>query len=122
MVSLHTDESPQVPAPVTKASSANTNLTLEVAKDGVEVYSSNAPKAASPTKPSSPPPIEAPVVEDEDDLSVPVTPGTICKRKGCGVSFVSDEVNRIGDGDETVCTYHSAAVRLTVLMVSSHVG
>jgi len=55
--------------------------------------------------------VEAPVVEDEDDLDVPVTPGTVCKRKSCGVAFVSDEVNRIGDGDKTICTYHPAAVR-----------
>lgn len=121
MVSSHTDEAPQVPAPAPKASSANINLTLKETQDGVEVYSSNVHKPAAP-KPSSPPLVEAPVVEDEDDLSVPVTPGTICKRKGCGVAFVSDQVNRIGDGDETICTYHPAAVRLMVLMVSSHVG
>ncbi|OAX38904.1 chord-domain-containing protein [Rhizopogon vinicolor AM-OR11-026] len=107
MVSSHTDEAPKVPAPAPKVSS-NVNVTLKETKDGAEVYSSNAPKVASP-KPSSPTPVEAPVVEDEDDLSVPVTVGTICKRKGCGVAFVSDEVNRIGDGNEAVCTYHPAA-------------
>ncbi|KAG0705347.1 chord-domain-containing protein, partial [Suillus ampliporus] len=106
-VSSHTDEAPQVPTPATKTSSAGATLTMKE-KDGVEVYSSGAPKVASP-KPSIPPPVEAPIVEDEDDLSVPVTSGTICKRRGCGAAFVSDEVNRIGDGDETVCTYHPAA-------------
>ncbi|KAG1748980.1 chord-domain-containing protein [Suillus paluster] len=107
-VCSHTDEAPQVPvpAPATKTSSTGASLTMKEAKDGVEIYSSGAPKVASP-KPSIPLPMEAPVVED--DLSVPVTPGTICKRKGCGTAFVSDEVNRIGDGDETICTYHPAA-------------
>jgi hypothetical protein len=52
----------------------------------------------------------APVVEDEDDPSVSVTAGTICRRKGCGLEFESDEANRIGDGEGTVCTYHPAPV------------
>ncbi|KAF9239585.1 chord-domain-containing protein [Melanogaster broomeanus] len=54
----------------------------------------------------------APVVttqpEDEDDLSVTVAAGTPCSRKGCGVAFVSDEENRIGDGEGVVCSYHPA--------------
>lgn len=107
---MHTDEAPEVPAPSIKTSSVDSNLILKEAKDGAEVYSTGAPKFAPP-KTSVPPLVEAPVVEDEDDLNVPVTPGTICKRKSCGVAFVSDEVNRIGDGDETICTYHPAAVR-----------
>jgi hypothetical protein len=107
---LHTDEAPEVPAPAIKTSSIDSKLIIKEAKDGAEVYSTGAPKFASP-KPSIPPPVEAPVVEDEDDLDVPVTPGTVCKRKSCGATFVSDEVNRIGDGDETICTYHPAAVR-----------
>ncbi|KAK2467025.1 hypothetical protein APHAL10511_001283 [Amanita phalloides] len=45
-------------------------------------------------------------VEEEDDLTVAVTEGTICKHKGCGVAFVSDEANRIGGGEGTVCKYH----------------
>jgi len=55
--------------------------------------------------PSIPPP---PVVEEQDDLSVIVPPGTTCRRKGCGVAFVSDEENRLGDGEGTRCTYHPA--------------
>jgi hypothetical protein len=51
-----------------------------------------------------------PVVEEEDDPSVPVTAGTVCRRKGCGLKFDSDEANRIGDGEGTVCTYHPAPV------------
>jgi hypothetical protein len=52
----------------------------------------------------------APVIEEEDDPSVPVSAGTSCRRKGCGVVFESDEINRIGDGEGTVCTYHPAPV------------
>ncbi|KAG2115122.1 chord-domain-containing protein [Suillus discolor] len=106
-VSSHTDKAPEVPAPAIKTSSIASNLIVKEAKDGAEVYSTSTPKLAPP-KPSIPPPVEAPVVEDEDDLDVPVSPGTVCKRRSCGTAFVSDEVNRIGDGDETVCTYHPA--------------
>lgn len=82
------------------------------AKGGVGA-ASNAAAAAKPppnavldaSLAATPPP----VVEDEDDLGVSVTPGTTCKRKGCGVSFVSDEVNRIGDGEGTTCVYHPLA-------------
>ncbi|KAG2149376.1 chord-domain-containing protein, partial [Suillus clintonianus] len=108
-VSSHSDEAPQVPAPAAKTSSADTNLTMKETKDGVEVYSTGAPKVASPKPSESIPPVVTPVVEDEDDLSVPITSGTICKRSGCGAAFVSDEMNRIGDGDKTICTYHPAA-------------
>lgn len=52
----------------------------------------------------------APVVEEEDDPTIPVKVGTTCRRKGCGVAFESDDVNRIGDGEGTVCTYHPAPV------------
>ena len=51
----------------------------------------------------------APVLE-EDDLSTPVPVGTVCRRKGCGVAFISDEVNRQGDGEGTVCQYHPLPV------------
>ena len=57
----------------------------------------------------APAPIE-PTPEEEDDLTVPVPPGTVCKRKGCGVTFVSDGESRIGDGPGTVCTHHPAPV------------
>jgi hypothetical protein len=64
------------------------------------------PTAAVAMAPAPP----AAVIEQEDDLSIPVKVGTTCQRKGCGVVFESDEVNRIGDGDGTVCTYHPAPV------------
>lgn len=49
--------------------------------------------------------------EEEEDLTISVAQGTICKRKGCGVAFVSDEVNRLGDGEGTVCSHHPKQVR-----------
>ncbi|KAF9532311.1 HSP20-like chaperone [Crepidotus variabilis] len=47
----------------------------------------------------------APVLE-VDDLNTPVPVGTICRRKGCGVAFASDEVNRQGNGEGTICYFH----------------
>ncbi|KAG7086643.1 hypothetical protein E1B28_002584 [Marasmius oreades] len=45
-------------------------------------------------------------IEEEDDLDVPVQEGTPCKRKGCKTTFVSNEVNRKGEGEGTKCVYH----------------
>lgn len=53
---------------------------------------------------------QAPIAEEKDDISVPVTVGTVCRHKGCGLKFESDEANRIGDGEGTICTYHPAPV------------
>jgi len=105
----HTDEAPRVEAPKPTSS---TNLTMTTDTDGQEVYSSGPSTAPKQTIQNQPieavatAPVRAPVVEEEDDLSTPVGVGTACKHKGCSVSFVSDEVNRIGDGEGTVCTYH----------------
>ncbi|KAJ7093245.1 HSP20-like chaperone [Mycena epipterygia] len=100
----HTDEAPKVEAPKPGSSSANLTMT-ETGSGGKEVYSSNnAPSqrieavATAVVRPT--------VIEEEDDLNIPVSVGTACKHKGCGVGFVSDEVNRKGDGEGTVCTYH----------------
>jgi len=88
-----------------------TNLPAAVLKPDVEVHGI-APKAVDDltlriTSTAMPPP----VVEDEEDLTISVAQGTICKRKGCGVAFVSDEVNRLGDGEGTICSYHPKQVR-----------
>ncbi|CAL1704985.1 unnamed protein product [Somion occarium] len=103
----HTDEAPKV-EPQAPKPSPNVNLTMTSDQGATETYSSlsRTTGAATPTIASSAPaePIP-PAAEEEDDPSVPVTPGTICRRKGCGKSFVSDEVSR-GDGEESVCTYH----------------
>ncbi|KAJ7074273.1 HSP20-like chaperone [Mycena amicta] len=78
----HTSEAPRV-VEAPKPSSANIT---KIWKDenGQEVYSSG------PTKPQ---PVPA--------ATPPAPP-----RKGCGVPFVSNEVNRLGDGEGTICTYH----------------
>jgi hypothetical protein len=60
-------------------------------------------------KPAAPPP-PAPIILEEDDISTPVAVGTTCKRNGCQTTFISDEANRLGDGEGTVCVYHPAPV------------
>ncbi|KAG2020444.1 hypothetical protein CC2G_005785 [Coprinopsis cinerea AmutBmut pab1-1] len=78
--------------------------TIQEGGDNKETFTIGAPATLSAaTTAVAPPP---PIVEDEDDLDAPVEPGTHCKRRGCGVTFVSDEVNRKGDGEGTVCVYH----------------
>ena len=62
----------------------------------------------------------APVLE-EDDLNATVPPGTVCRRKGCGVTFISDEVNRQGDGEGAVCHYHPLPVSNRILPLLSKV-
>lgn len=41
---------------------------------------------------------------------MPVPLGSVCRHKGCETKFVSDEENRLGHGEGTVCKYHSAPV------------
>ncbi|THV07933.1 chord-domain-containing protein [Dendrothele bispora CBS 962.96] len=109
----HSNEVP-VTEQVSGSSTPNANPTKTESDTGKETYSSGVsiPKsqtlgttlASIPTA-NLPPPT---LVEEEDDLSVSVKPGTTCKRKGCGVTFESDEVNRNGDGEGTKCVYHPA--------------
>ena len=56
-----------------------------------------------------PPAAPVPVVEI-DDLTKEVAIGTMCRRKGCGITFITDEVNRQGEGEGTVCFYHPLPV------------
>ncbi|KAG0043575.1 hypothetical protein BGZ83_011260 [Gryganskiella cystojenkinii] len=78
-----------------------------VEKNGTEVYGTAAPVAPKPVASPAPAPVVAePVVEEEDDLSVPVPAGKTCKRRGCGHAFVSEEVSR---GADVVCQYHSGS-------------
>lgn len=79
-------------------------------KDGKETYSSGStiPKTLAKAAPAGPVP---PPEEDEDDVSIPVEPGTKCKRKGCNYAFVSDVVSRSEGQDESVCRYHPLPVR-----------
>lgn len=90
--------------------SANSNLKMSESTAGKEVYSSKLPIAPNQSVAVSPTPSTPAIIEDEDDLDVPVSPGVKCQRKGCGITFVSDEVNRIGDDEGTICTYHPAPV------------
>ena len=65
--------------------------------------------AYEPEAPATPvpPPL---IVEEEDDLAVPVEPGTQCRRNGCKAEFVDQEKSRAGDGEDAVCTYHPSPV------------
>jgi hypothetical protein len=85
--------------------------------NGRETYSTTlrdatvTPSGSSLTTEQVVVPQPVPVVqEEEDDLSVPVPVGTVCKRSGCGAEFVSEEASRIGEGEGTVCRYHPAPV------------
>jgi len=102
----HTDDAPQMEAPKSMSSA---NLTMTETPAGQEVYTSglraNNTSTLTAAMAVAPAP---PVIEAADDLSVPVKIGTTCQRNGCGVVFESDEKNRIGDGEGTVCTYHPA--------------
>ncbi|CCL99326.1 uncharacterized protein FIBRA_01344 [Fibroporia radiculosa] len=103
----HTDEVPEVLAP--KSSSANVELKMTESQTITETYVSGPSESAMPPLKAQPPVTTAPpapVVEDEDDLSVPVQPGTSCKRNGCKTVFESDDINRVGDGPGALCTYH----------------
>ncbi|KAI0797630.1 chord-domain-containing protein [Abortiporus biennis] len=99
----HTDEAVKIEAP--KPTSPNVNLKMTGTEAGKETYSTKP--AVTPTLSTSAPaePVPPPE-EEEDDLSVPVAPGKICLRKGCGKAFVSDEVSRTEGGSESICYYH----------------
>ncbi|RDB20947.1 Cysteine and histidine-rich domain-containing protein [Hypsizygus marmoreus] len=99
----HSDETPKVDAP--NPSSA-TIFALSDSSSSKEVYSSSERLT---TRSASPAPTPAPAIEEEDDLNVTVNPGTLCRRNGCKTAFVSDDVNRKGDGEGTICTYHPSS-------------
>lgn len=81
---------------------------------GKEIYTSGLAASTLATPGNAALSVDAiqpePVVEEEDDTSIAVNPGTTCRRKGCGVAFESNEANRVGDGEGTVCVYHPAPV------------
>lgn len=117
-VGTHTEAVPQ-DAPLIPKPATTEILTMSESKDGKEVYSAVQTVQSSHTSHSSAPiattlPTEpaAPYFEEEDDSSIAVAPGTQCRRKGCAVAFLSDAENRVGNGEGTVCIYHSAPVRL----------
>jgi len=86
---------------------------METNADGQEVYSTPGPGRNGATPQTlnidsiaAVPPLL--YVEEVDDISVQVDVDTPCQRRGCNVKFVSNEENRLGDGEGTVCTYHAA--------------
>jgi hypothetical protein len=89
---------------------------------GQEVYStststSNASVQNQPIETVAVAVVRPNVVEEEEDLNVLVSAGTTCKHNGCNVLFVGDEVNRIGDGEGTICIYHPSPVGLSSSVV-----
>ncbi|KAF8797898.1 chord-domain-containing protein [Phlegmacium glaucopus] len=104
----HSDAQVQSPS---KLQSIDHNITAEQTADGKELFQvkpqsdavppSNGGAPATTAMPATP----VPVLE-LDDLNKEVAVGTVCRRKGCGITFVSNEVNRRGDGEGTVCSYH----------------
>ncbi|KAG6845232.1 hypothetical protein H0H87_012224 [Tephrocybe sp. NHM501043] len=102
----HTSEAVKVEAP---KPTSTTSFSLSDSGSGKETYSS-AGSGSIPTP--SPAPVPAPVVVEDDDVNVAVAPGTPCRRNGCNVAFVSDAMNRQGNGEETLCTYHPAPVSI----------
>ncbi|KAF5358086.1 hypothetical protein D9756_001686 [Leucocoprinus leucothites] len=100
----HNSEVPKAPEP--KAAPPVTFAVTESSAGGKETFSSAPTKTLSQVDPELLKP--APIIEEEDDLSIPVAPGTTCRRKGCGIPFASDEENRKGDGPGTICIYHPA--------------
>ncbi|EKM55469.1 uncharacterized protein PHACADRAFT_94710 [Phanerochaete carnosa HHB-10118-sp] len=97
----------QAPKPETPKPVSNATVSVVENKAGQETYITSVPAAipitiSTPATP--PPPLEE--KEEEDDLSVDVPVGTACRHKGCGKTFISSEVSRLGEGEEAVCIYH----------------
>lgn len=92
--------------------SPNVDLKMTESATGKEVYNSGSqtPATVPTTAIAMAPAQPVPAVEEEEDMSATVKRGTICRHKGCGVEFESDEANRLGDGEATVCVYHPAPV------------
>ncbi|KAF8201626.1 chord-domain-containing protein [Pholiota molesta] len=104
-IQAHTRDVPK-PDPVPRAAPSQ-NIS-ESTVDGKEVFRVGnvvqpIVSAAVPPEPRAAP---TPVALEVDDLNTPVAVGTQCRRKGCSTTFVSDEANRQGDGEGTVCHYH----------------
>lgn len=102
----HSDASPQVQLP-SKPQPSDHNITAEQTADGKELFQVKPQlDTVPPTNGVEPVPAAFDPVLEIDDLTKEVPLGTVCRRKGCEVSFVSDEMNRQGDGEGTVCFYH----------------
>ncbi|KAF7720588.1 hypothetical protein EC973_007277, partial [Apophysomyces ossiformis] len=109
----HSTEKPIAPQTPAKEEVA-TPAASQVTKDGVEIYG----EAKKPTpKPVVATPVaktetkeekKEPEIEEEDDETVPVSTGTVCKRRGCGVAYKDNATSR-GEGAEAICKYHPGA-------------
>jgi hypothetical protein len=110
MQGMHTDEAPKQ-EPSQSAAPAHLTTTKTEPGTGEETFASTPVRAPLPAATAAPPPPPEP--EEEDDHSVSVSAGTLCRRKGCGKAFVSDEVSRHGDGPEAKCVYHPKSVCYT---------
>jgi len=99
----HTEAAQEIDPP---KPSPTVGLTASGSVSGKDVFTLSAQRTISVSTPS---PAPAAITEEEDDTSVSVMPGALCRRNGCKVSFVSDEVNRQGDGKGVVCTYHPSS-------------
>lgn len=87
--------------------------------DGLETYqmksvqdalpTTNAPKILSEEeKKKKKEEDESHEISKEDDVSISVPTGSLCKRRGCGYKFVSDQVSR-KEGAESDCNFHPGA-------------
>jgi len=79
--------------------------------DGKEVYHVGIPSTSTPPAPVEATPTPAAPILEMDDVNASVEVGALCRRNGCNAAFVSDEVNRQGDGEGTKCHYHPLPVR-----------
>ncbi|KAG2217335.1 hypothetical protein INT45_009092 [Circinella minor] len=102
--------STEKPADATKPTDSTTTKSepSKVTKEGVEVYGQQ-PQSQSPVVPKATTPAveteKKEEIEEEDDESITVAPGTACKRKGCGKQYKDDATSR-GHGAEAKCVYH----------------
>ncbi|CAG8537936.1 2332_t:CDS:2 [Cetraspora pellucida] len=78
-------------------------------QNGVETYNSGPTYTPIQTKPVDPPQKTKPIPKEEkpeeDDLSIPVNPGAVCKRSGCNTPYVDDATSR-NEGPQAECVYH----------------
>lgn len=88
-----------------KKSSPVATCTPSQTEPGKEVYTSKTTTTMGNILKEAPP-VPIPVTEEDDDLSVSIKLGEICRRNGCKTPYVSDEFNRHGSGEGTICTYH----------------
>ncbi|KAF8889762.1 chord-domain-containing protein [Gymnopilus junonius] len=101
----HTTEAQAVPS---EKPTQPAKLSAHTSTDGTEVFKIDTPAApvsSSQLQSAEQPVVPTPVLEI-DDVNRPVAVGTPCRRNGCQMKFVSDEVNRQGNGKGTICRHH----------------